>query len=98
MVAGYGISLMVAAYFGEVVGMMDMFDKILDWAGRITFAIGGLIILDSLFVDGAGGFEYVLGSLYFGMAVAYVAALVFRHRWLAAMREDMKEWRRYGDD
>ena len=77
--------------------MLDMFGNIFDWAGRITFAVCGLIILGSVFADGAGVFEYVLGGLYFGMAVAYVAALVFRYRWLAAMREDLKE-RRRGDD
>ena len=74
--------------------MGDVVDKILNWASLIVFAIGGLIILDSLFADGAGVFEYILGGLYFGMAVAYVAARVFHYRWLAAMREDMKEWRR----
>lgn len=76
--------------------MGDMVDKILNWAGRIVFAIGGLIMLDSVLADGAGVFEYVLGGLYFGMAVAYVAALAFRYWWLAAMREDLKE--RRGDD
>lgn len=78
--------------------MGDMVDKILYWASWIVFAIGGLVILDSLFADGAGVFEYVLGGLYFGMAMAYVAARVFHYRWLAAMREDLKERRRYGDD
>ena len=88
----------VAACLEEDVGMLDMFGNILDWAGRITFAVCGLIILDSVLADGAGVFEYVLGGLYFGMAVVYVAALVFQCRWLAATREDMKERRRYGDD
>ncbi len=88
----------LVGYLREDVGMFDMVDKILDWVSRIVFAVGGLIILDSVLADGAGVFEYVLGGLYFGMAVAYVAALVFRYRWLAAMREDLKEWRRYGGD
>ena len=78
--------------------MLDMVDKIFDWVSRIVFAICGLIILDSVLADGAGVFEYVLGGLYFGVAVAYIAAFAFQCRWLAAMREDMKERRRYGDD
>ena len=78
--------------------MFDMVGKTLDWAGRITFAVCGSIILDSVFADGASVFEYVLGGLYFGVAMAYIAALAFQCRWLATMREDMKERRRYGDD
>ena len=78
--------------------MFDMVGKTLDWAGRITFVVCGLIILDSLFADGAGVFEYVLGGLYFGVAVAYIAALAFKCRWLATMREDLKERRRHGGD
>lgn len=42
--------------------MFDMLSKILDWTGQIVFAICGLIILDSLFADDAGIFEYVLGA------------------------------------
>lgn len=71
--------------------MGDMIDNILNWVSRIVFVIGGLIILDSVLADGAGVFEYVLGVLYFGIAVAYVAALAFQSRWLASMREDLKE-------
>lgn len=78
--------------------MFDMVGKTLDWAGRITFVVCGLIILDSLFANGAGVFEYVLGGLYFGVAVAYIAALAFQCRWLATMREDLKERRRHGGD
>ena len=81
----------VAVYLGEDVGMLDMFGKILDWAGRITFVVCGLIILDSVLADGAGVFEYVLGGLYFGVAVAYIAVLAFQSRWLVSMREDLKE-------
>ena len=64
--------------------MGDMIDNILNWVSRIVFVIGGLIILDSVLADGAG-------VLYFGIAVAYVAALAFQSRWLASMREDLKE-------
>ena len=71
--------------------MLDMVGKILDWAGWITFAVCGLIILDRVFSHGAGVFEYVLGGLYFGVAVAYIVALAFQSRWLASMREDLKE-------
>lgn len=78
--------------------MFDMVGKTLDWAGRITFVVCGLIILDSLFANGAGVFEYVLGGLYFGVAVAYIAALAFQYRWLATMREDLKERHRHGGD
>ena len=78
--------------------MGDMVDKIFDWVNLIVFAIGGLIILDSVFADGAGVFEYVLGGLYFGMAVAYVLTFVFQCRWLDRMREDLKERQRRGDD
>lgn len=78
--------------------MLDMVGKTLDWAGRITFAVCGLIILDSALADGAGVFEYVLGGLYFGMAVVYFAALAFQYRWLGRIREYMKERRGHGDD
>ena len=78
--------------------MGDMVDNILNWVGRIVFAICGLIILDSVFADGAGVFEYVLGGVYFGMAVVYVAALAFQSRWLGRMREDLEERRRRGGD
>ena len=77
--------------------MLDMVDKIFDWVNLIVFAIGGLIILDSVFADGAGVFEYVLGGLYFGIAVAYVLKFVFQCRWLGRTREDLKERRRGGD-
>lgn len=76
--------------------MGDMIDKILNWVSRIVFAIGGLIILDSVLAGNAGVFEYVLGGLYFGFAVAYIVALAFQSRWLASMREDLKE--RSNDD
>lgn len=88
----------VAAYLGEDVSMLDVFGKTLDWAGRIVFVVCGLIILDRALADGAGVFEYVLGGLYFGVAVAYIAALAFQYRWLGRMREDLKERRGYGDD
>lgn len=77
--------------------MLDMFGRMLDWAGRITFAVCGLIILDRALADGADVFKYVLGGLYSGVAVAYIAALAFQCRWLASMREYMKERRGRGD-
>ncbi len=78
--------------------MLDMFGNILDWAGRITFVVCGLIILDRVFADGAGVFEYVLGGLYFGVAVAYIVALASHYWILGRMREDLKERRRCGGD